>query len=198
MPSLDITEVSKTLAVFGGYVCLIGLISFFVKEKLYISDATLATVTGIIFGPLVADIFSPLSWTTSASTISSEPNNQLLVNNETLNDLTFQVTRIIIGIQVLFTGIALPKAYLKKEWVSLVTLLGPIMIFAWFITSLLIWGLIPGLNFLECLVIGACVTPTDPVLANSICKGVFSDSHFYSHPPIYRRHSSISPYLPCL
>jgi len=45
------------------------------------------------------------------------------------------------------------------------------MLFAWFVTSLLIWGLIPGLTYLECLVIGACVTPTDPVLANSICKG---------------------------
>lgn len=45
---------------------------------------------------------------------------------------------------------------------------------AWFVTSLLIWGLIPGLTFLECLVIGACVTPTDPVLSNAICKGVSS------------------------
>ena len=54
---------------------------------------------------------------------------------------------------------------------SLVTLLGPIMTTAWFICSLLVWGLVPGLTFLESLVIGACVTPTDPVLANSICKG---------------------------
>ena len=53
----------------------------------------------------------------------------------------------------------------------MVTLLGPIMTIAWFICSLLVWGLIPGLTFLESLVIGACVTPTDPVLANSICKG---------------------------
>jgi NhaP-type Na+/H+ or K+/H+ antiporter len=78
---------------------------------------------------------------------------------------------VIIGIQVLFTGIALPKAYLRREWLSLVTLLGPVMLCAWFVTSLLIWGLVPGLTYLECLVIGACVTPTDPVLANSICKG---------------------------
>jgi NhaP-type Na+/H+ or K+/H+ antiporter len=45
------------------------------------------------------------------------------------------------------------------------------MICAWFVTSSLIWGLIPNLSFLESLIIGACVTPTDPVLANSICKG---------------------------
>lgn len=162
MPSLDITETSKALAVTGGYVTLFGLISYFLKERLFISEATLATCTGIIFGPLVANVFSPGSWVSDSSDV---------LDNQALDDLTFQITRIVIGIQVLFTGIALPKAYLRKEWLSLVTLLGPIMIAAWFVTSLLIWGLIPGLNFLECLVIGACVTPTDPVLANSICKG---------------------------
>jgi hypothetical protein len=40
-----------------------------------------------------------------------------------------------------------------------------------FMCGLLIWAFIPGLTFLESLVIGSCVTPTDPVLANSICKG---------------------------
>lgn len=48
---------------------------------------------------------------------------------------------------------------------------------AWFVVGLLIWALIPGLTFLESLVIGSCVTPTDPVLANSICKGKFSSSY---------------------
>jgi NhaP-type Na+/H+ or K+/H+ antiporter len=162
MVALDVTETSKALAVSGGYITLFGLISYFLKERLYISEATLATCTGIIFGPLAANVFTPGTWASDTGSV---------VGNDALNDLTFQITRIVIGIQVLFTGIALPKAYLRREWISLVTLLGPIMISAWFVTSLLIWGLIPGLNFLECLVVGACVTPTDPVLANSICKG---------------------------
>lgn len=118
-------------------------------------------VAGIVFGPLCANIFNPLDWVGG--------------NEESLDDLTFEITRIVIAIQVLFTGIALPKAYLRREWMSLTTLLGPIMLCAWFITSLLIWGLIPGMTYLESLVIGACVTPTDPVLANSICKGKIGD-----------------------
>jgi NhaP-type Na+/H+ or K+/H+ antiporter len=116
----------------------------------------LALLVGIALGPIGADIFSPRSWVES---------------DEAFNTLTFQITRIVIAIQVLFTGISLPKAYLKREWMSLSTLLGPVMLSAWFVTSLLIWGLIPGLTFLECLIIAACVTPTDPVLANSICRG---------------------------
>jgi len=122
-----------------------------------IAEALLAMLAGIAFGPIGANIFDPNGW------------------SEDSDYLTRQISRIVIAIQVLFTGIALPKAYLRKEWKSLATLLGPVMTTAWFVTSLLVWGLIPGLTFLESLVIGACVTPTDPVLANSVCKGESGD-----------------------
>lgn len=39
------------------------------------------------------------------------------------------------------------------------------------------WGLVPGISFLQALAIGACVTPTDPVLSNSIVKGKFADKN---------------------
>ena len=117
------------------------------------AEALLATLAGVIFGPIALDIFDPTSW-------SEEPEY-----------LTFQITRIVIAVQVLFTGIALPKAYVYREWRSLLILVGPVMTTAFFVVGLLIWALIPGLTFLESLVIGSCVTPTDPVLANSICKG---------------------------
>ena len=45
------------------------------------------------------------------------------------------------------------------------------MTFGWLLIGLLIWGIIPDLSYLEALVIAACIVPTDPVLANSICKG---------------------------
>jgi len=188
MVALDITETSKALSVTGGYIASVGLFSYYIKEKLFIckswrylffvwlglaltnkaqkscnaycqivAEALLALLAGVLFGPLAANFFSPLSWVSN--------------DEESLHNLTHQVTRIVIAIQVLFTGISLPKAYLRTEWLSLTTLLGPIMLAAWFVTALLIWGLIPGLTFLECLVVAACVTPTDPVLANSICKG---------------------------
>lgn len=82
---------------------------------------------------------------------------------------------------MLFTGISLPKAYLWRERLSLFTLLFPIMTAAWFVTAALVYGLVPGLTFLEALVIGSCVTPTDPVLANSICKGRFAEKYVPLH-----------------
>ena len=45
----------------------------------------------------------------------------------------------------------------------------------WICASLLVWGLVPNLSFLHALAIGSCVTPTDPVLSNSIVKGKFAD-----------------------
>ena len=38
-------------------------------------------------------------------------------------------------------------------------------------------GLVPHLDFLHALAVGACVTPTDPVLSNSIVKGKFADKN---------------------
>lgn len=46
-------------------------------------------------------------------------------------------------------GVALPKAYLWREAKSLLILLGPVMIWMWLISGLLVWALIPGLNFVS-------------------------------------------------
>lgn len=93
------------------------------------------------------------------------------------NYVTYELTRLVVGVQVLFTGISLPMKYLRKEALSLTVLLLPVMTTAWLVCGLLIWGLIPNVTFLEGLCIAAAITPTDPVLANSITKGRFADKH---------------------
>ncbi|OAQ60914.1 Na/H antiporter [Pochonia chlamydosporia 170] len=45
----------------------------------------------------------------------------------------------------------------------------------WMATSLLVWGLVETPSFLHALAVGACVTPTDPVLSAVIVKGKFAD-----------------------
>jgi NhaP-type Na+/H+ or K+/H+ antiporter len=55
------------------------------------------------------------------------------------------------------------------------------MIWGWMITALLIWGLLPGHNFLSSLVIAACVTPTDPILAQAVIGGKFAEKHVPAH-----------------
>ncbi|EPQ26792.1 uncharacterized protein PFL1_05770 [Pseudozyma flocculosa PF-1] len=158
---VDLSQTSKSLAVTGGFIVIYGLISYVLKERLYLSEPLLAVTLGILVGPYVLNWVDPLSWGTEENT----------------NELTYQFTRIIIGIQVLFCGISLPKAYLWKEKLSLFVLLFAVMTTAWLVTALLVWGLIPDLTFLESLCIASSLAPTDPVLANSITNGRFAEKY---------------------
>lgn len=47
----------------------------------------------------------------------------------------------------------------------------------WLCTSLLVWAMVPNITILYAMAVGACVTPTDPVLANNIVKGKFADKN---------------------
>ncbi|KAG9101754.1 hypothetical protein FS749_003829 [Ceratobasidium sp. UAMH 11750] len=119
---------------------------------------------GIIVGPAVLGWVDPNLW---------KPEEDRLMGYK--DSLTLALTRITIGIQVFFAGVALPKKYLKTEFQSLIMLLLPIMAVAWFVCGFLIYELIPRLTFMEALMISACITPTDPILANSITKGRYAD-----------------------
>lgn len=167
--SPQIEDVSKSFAVLGFFIVVYGQVSYIAKERLYLSEPLIAITLGIIVGPYVLGWVDPHSWSN---------------NEETFRETTYQFTRLVVGVQVLFTGISLPKAYLRREIVSLIVLLFGIMTTAWFVTALLVWGLIrmPGsagwsLTFLESLCLAAAVTPTDPVLANSITKGRYAEKH---------------------
>lgn len=57
---------------------------------------------------------------------------------------------------------------------SVAVLLGPVMTVGWLVSSALVKACIPGLGWTECFLIGAAVSPTDPVLASSVVKGHLS------------------------
>ncbi|ORY91290.1 Cation/H+ exchanger, partial [Syncephalastrum racemosum] len=128
----------------------------FLKERLFLSEAFVALIVGIIAGPLVSNGVNPYGW-------------------ENNDEITKQLTRCIIAIQVMAVGIDLPKHYLKKEWLTMFMLMIPVMLFMWLISGLIIFLL------LESLVIAACICPTDPILANSVVKGRFAEKHVPAH-----------------
>jgi NhaP-type Na+/H+ or K+/H+ antiporter len=94
-----------------------------------------------------------------------------------LDTITLYFSRLVLGVQLVLAGVQLPSKYLAQEWKSLALLLGPGMTAMWVTGSLLIWAMVPNLSFLHSLAVGACVTPTDPILSNSIVKGQFADKH---------------------
>ncbi|KAL7408912.1 Sodium/hydrogen exchanger family-domain-containing protein [Mrakia frigida] len=163
----DVDAAHLTYTILGGFIVLFGMFSLFIKEKAFIGEAVIATLVGIIVGPYVTGGFDPRSWGGA--------------NEDTVNDITLEVTRVVIAISVFAVGVELPKAYMKKHWKSLAFLLGPVMVFGWFVSAALIYGIIPGLSFLSSLVIAACVTPTDPILAQAVIGGKFADKHVPAH-----------------
>lgn len=122
----------------------------------------ISLLAGVTFSPHALNIVRPLSYTTTQAN---------------LDTVTLAFSRLVLGVQLVLAGVQLPSRYLVKEWKSLLLLLGPIMTLMWLASSLIIWGLVPGLPFLHALAVGACVTPTDPVLSNGIVKGKFADKN---------------------
>jgi NhaP-type Na+/H+ or K+/H+ antiporter len=143
--------------ILGGFTTLFMLCSSIIKERLYIGEATVATICGIIFGPHAANLINPQEW-----------------GNPDL--ITLEFSRIVLVVQCFAVGVELPKSYMERHWRSVTFLLIPVMTFGWLITSVFIWWMFgTHLDWLDSLTVAACVTATDPVLASSVVgKGKFA------------------------
>lgn len=129
-------------------------------------------MVGLAFGPNGADFIRPKDYAQcSVEGISDEDCQR------NLNTITLNFSRLVLGVQLVLAGVQLPSKYLRMEWKSLSLLLGPGMTGMWIATSLLVWGLSGTSSVLHALAIGACVTPTDPVLSAVIVKGKFADQN---------------------
>lgn len=91
------------------------------------------------------------------------------------------VTRVMIGLQLVIAGYQLPAKYNLKRWKEMALCLLPIMTIMWLCTTLCMLATVPKITLLAALVIGSCVTCTDPILSQAIAKGPFADK-FVARP----------------
>ncbi|OQO10265.1 hypothetical protein B0A48_04623 [Cryoendolithus antarcticus] len=154
---LSVNKPHLVYIILGGFTTIFMLVSSVIKERLYIGEATVATICGIIFGPHAANLIDPGTWGNT-------------------DQITLEFSRIVLVVQCFAVGVELPKAYMERHWRSVVFLLVPVMTFGWLVTSLFIWAVFKDhMNWLDSLCIAACVTATDPVLAASVVgKGKFA------------------------
>ncbi|CAO3584412.1 unnamed protein product [Absidia cylindrospora] len=150
--------VSIVSFALGGFILIFGLYSLVIKERLCVSEAFVALLFGILLGPVCLSIINTDDW-----------------EHKTI--FTGQFSRIVIAIQVMATGIHLPKTYIYTELRSLLLFLGPVMIWMWMISAFCVKSVFPYLSYVETLIIASCFTPTDPVLSNSILQGQFAEKH---------------------
>lgn len=141
----------------GIFSTLFSLVSLFVKERLYIGEATVATIAGLILGPHCLGWFDPVSWGNT-------------------DHITLEICRIVLCIQIVAVAVELPRKYMKNHWLSVTIFLFPVMTCGWLVVGLFIWCLIPHFDFPSALLVSACVTATDPVLAAAVVgKGKFAE-----------------------
>ncbi|KAL0940697.1 sodium hydrogen exchanger family protein [Colletotrichum truncatum] len=160
MPTLAITNFNIIVGVLGGWISLFGLVSFLCKETYYLSEALISLLAGVAFSPPAANLIRPLEY-------AGTPEN--------VDSVTLAFSRLVLGVQLVLAGVQLPSRYLRTQWKPMALLVGPVMTCMWLATSLLVYAMVPHIPFLHALAIGACVTPTDPVLSNVIVKGRFAD-----------------------
>ncbi|KAI0864749.1 Cation/H+ exchanger [Xylaria cubensis] len=163
MPTLDVSELNVVVAVLGSFAVAYGLFAVWFKSVWYLGEALPAFTIGVVLGPLAAKFLDPERWGSAAP--GQEPT------------ITLGVMRVMIGIQLVIAGYQLPARYPRWHWKELAVCLIPIMTLMWLATSMCIFATIPNVSLLATLVIGACVTSTDPILSQAVAKGPFADKY---------------------
>ncbi|OAQ60927.1 Na/H antiporter [Pochonia chlamydosporia 170] len=167
---LAVTDFNVIIALLGGYISLFGLVSYLLKETYYMSEALISLLVGVAFGPHAANWIRP--WSYAACHRDGLTDAQC---DDRLMAITLNFSRLVLGVQLVLAGVQLPSKYLWKQLKPVLLLVGPGMTCMWMATSLIVWGLVGTPSFLHALAVGACVTPTDPVLSAVIVKGKFAD-----------------------
>ncbi|KFA74383.1 hypothetical protein S40288_03995 [Stachybotrys chartarum IBT 40288] len=157
------TPFNLALLGFGGWLLLFGIWSALASDRYYLSFASLSFLAGILVTSFTG-FTDPLHFIEDGS-----PDGTITI--------TAEMSRIVLGVQLLFAGMSLPRGFLRIEWKSLGLLLGPGLVAMWICSSLVVWALVPWLDLVPAMAIAACITPTDPVLSIAILEGRFADEH---------------------
>ena len=175
---IEATPPHVTYILTPAFLISSALFASFIRNRLHLSEPPIALLFGIVVGPRLLGWFTPIVCDVNGC------DDKGAVGGWQWDDTVLQeATRVIVGIQVFAVGIELPKFYMARHWRSVAMLLGPVMTFGWLVCSLLVYWIFQT-DVRTALVVAACLTPTDPVLAASI----IGNSQFSSRVPKRIKH----------
>ena len=140
-----------SLAAVGGLLLLLGMLGGVLKERTPVSEPLVALLAGVLIGPAAFGVLD-------------------LANLGDQTVILEEAALVTLGIALVGVALRLPIGYASTHWRLLVVLLGVVMPLMWLGSGLLAY-LILGLPFWVAVLVGAIVTPTDPVVASSIVAG---------------------------
>lgn len=163
---LEPTTSHLTYLTLSLFLTLFALFINLIRNTLHLSEPPIATLYGILLGPLLFNILSPIS----------TPSHPSPTDND---NFTQELTRLILSIQCFAVGIQLPAHWFLDRWhyMSIFSFLVPVMSYSWLIASVFAYYIF-NISWPTALIIGACLSPTDPVLAASVLS---DDAHFSRH-----------------
>ncbi|MHA6278799.1 cation:proton antiporter [Salinimicrobium sp. CAU 1759] len=127
--------------------------AFFKKiQNISVTEPLLALLLGVILGPDIMEVIK---------SSDAETEFQIL-------ELACQFT---IAMALMATALRLPSHLFRKNATSLSNLVIFGMILMWLLGSGVFYFLLPEFSIFECLLLGAIVTPTDPVVASTLVTG---------------------------
>ena len=144
-------DLNVALAIVAGLLLLLGLLSELVKGKLMLSEPLVALSVGVLVGPKLFDWTDVSDWGKTPHVLE-------------------QTARLTLAISLVGVALRLPRNYVRNQWKPLAMVLGPAMLLMWLCSSSLFYFFV-DLPPLMALLLGAVVTPTDPVIASSIVTG---------------------------
>jgi len=136
---------------------MLGMTAGLIDTVNFISEPLICLLVGILIGPAALNLLD----------LSSLGDQELILE---------QAALITLGIALMGVALRLPPAYSRSIWRSLTVLLALLMPLMWLGGSLLVY-LIVGLPFWVAALIGAILTPTDPVVSSIVVAEVVAEEH---------------------
>ncbi|HEX2554268.1 MAG TPA: cation:proton antiporter [Microvirga sp.] len=149
-------QLNVALAVTGAVVVAIGLLSNLLKKSL-LQEPMAAVFVGIAVGPYGLGWLDVKSWGDETTILE-------------------QATRLTLAVSLMGIALRLETHAVKVLWRPVALLVTVGMVGMWLASSALAGGLL-GLPLWTALLLGAVVTPTDPIVTNSIVSGPFAKKH---------------------
>lgn len=149
-------QLDLTLAVAAAVVLLVGIASKVLKRS-PLQESIVALVVGVAVGPYVLGLVDIAAW-------GSVPH------------VLEQAARFTLAIGLMGVALRLDTAGLGRLARPVAWLLTAGMVGMWLVSATLAWQIL-GLAAWTALLVGAVITPTDPVVASSIVTGGFAEAN---------------------